>query len=235
MSPRRRRKKNNVNFLDDATEMFRTVSIITFLVVLGGIAGHAILFPCGKGSRWGFGDIVRKKVHIFTMLFLEQELSFLGRLKKLAYLLALLCFVILFLTGFGPRVLCGTELSGFLLMIHVTFAGVFIACIAFLVITWAHQFRFGCVDLKCLQDVFGLRVREVACTTCRKLLFWILVVLSLPAALSILFSMFPIFGTHGQEVLFEIHRWSVLVLSLCAFVHIYLLIREGFRKELQSG
>ena len=215
--------------------MFRTVSIITFLVALGGIAGHGILFPCGPGSRWGIGDIIKKKVHIFTMLFLEQELSLLGRLKKLAYLLALLCFVILFLTGFAPRVLYGTELTGFLLMIHVTFAGVFIACVAFLTVTWAHQFRFGTSDFDCLKDVLSLRVREAACRTCRKLLFWALVLLSLPAALSILFSMFPIFGTHGQELLFEIHRWSVLVLSLCAFIHIYLLIREGFRKELQSG
>lgn len=212
--------------------MFRTVSIVTFLVALGGIAGHGVLFPCGPGSRWGIGDIIRKKVHIFTMLFLEQELSFLGRLKKLAYLLALLCFVILFLTGFGPRLLCDTELSGYLLMIHVTFAGIFIACVAFLAITWAHQFRFGCVDLDCLQNVLGLRIRKIASQTCRKLCFWILIALSLPAALSILFSMFPIFGTHGQEVLFEIHRWSVLVLSLCAFVHIYLLIRQGFQKEM---
>lgn len=215
--------------------MFRTVSIIAFLVALGGIAGHGVLFPCGPGSRWGIGDIIRKKVHIFTMLFLEQELSLLGRLKKLAYLLGLLCFVILFLTGFGPRVLCDTELSGYLLMIHVTFAGVFIVCAAFLAITWAHQFRFGSVDLNCLKDVLSLRIRNDGCETCRKILFWILVVLSLPAAFSILFSMFPIFGTHGQEILFEIHRWSVLVLSLCAFVHIYLVIREGFGKELKQG
>jgi hypothetical protein len=216
-------------------KMFRTLSIIGFLVALGGIAAHGVLFPCGPGSRWGIGDIIKKKVHIFTMLFLEQELSFLGRLKKLAYLLGLLCFVILFLTGFGPRLLCATELSGWLLMVHVTFAGVFIVCVAFLAVTWAHQFRFGSVNLKCVKDVFSLRIRNVSCQTCRKILFWILVVLSLPAALSILFSMFPIFGTHGQEVLFEIHRWSVLVLSVCAFVHIYLMIREGFRKELQSG
>lgn len=235
MSVRRLPKKNSEIFWMKRQKMFRTVSIISFLVVLGGIAGHGILFPCGKGSRWGLGDIIRKKVHIFTMLFLEQELSFLGRLKKLAYLLALLCFVILFLTGFAPRVLCGTELSGLLLMVHVTFAGVFIVCVAFLAVTWAHQFCFGVGDLECVQSVFSLRIRKVGCQTCRKLLFWILVVLSLPAALSILFSMFPIFGTHGQELLFEIHRWSVLVLSLCAFVHIYLVIRGGFRKELQSG
>ena len=152
--------------------MFRTVSIITFLVALGGIAGHGILFPCGPGSRWGIGDIIKKKVHIFTMLFLEQELSLLGRLKKLAYLLALLCFVILFLTGFAPRVIYDTELTGFLLMIHVTFAGVFIACVAFLTVTWAHQFRFGTSDFDCLKDVLSLRVREAACRTCRKLLFW---------------------------------------------------------------
>lgn len=215
--------------------MFRIVSIITFLVALGGIAGHSIFFPCGPGPRWGIGDIIRKKVHIFTMLFLEQELSLLGRLKKLAYLLALLCFVILFVTGFAPRLLYGTELSGLLLMIHVTFAGVFIVCVAFLAVTWAHRFRFGGGDLDCLKNVLNLRIQSISTETCSKLLFWILIFLSLPAALSILLSMFPIFGTHGQEVLFEIHRWSVLVLSLCAFVHIYLLIREGFRKELHSG
>jgi hypothetical protein len=43
--------------------------------------------------------------------------------------------------------------------------------------------------------------------------------------------MFPIFGTHGQEVLFQIHRFSALVLSLVAMANIYLVLRARCKAE----
>jgi hypothetical protein len=44
-------------------------------------------------------------------------------------------------------------------------------------------------------------------------------------------SMYPIFGTHGQEVLFELHRFAAIILTLAAMVHVYLIIRGRFIAE----
>ena len=46
--------------------------------------------------------------------------------------------------------------------------------------------------------------------------------MSLPVILSAVVSMFPLFGTHGQEALLQIDRYSTLLLSLFAIVYLYL-------------
>jgi cytochrome b subunit of formate dehydrogenase len=213
--------------------MFSIISIVVFVGVVGAIALHHLVFPCGKGPRWRPIDIIRKKVHVFTLLFLEQDLSWLGVLKKLAYLLAMLCFVVLFLTGFVP-VICGGRLSGYWLMIHVTFGGVFAVCLAFLAVMWAQRFCFGLSDLQWLRRLLGWggKVRDDILQNSdvgRKSCFWVIVFLSLPLALTSILSMFPIFGTHGQEVLFELHRYSALVFAALVFIHLYLTIRAEIK------
>jgi len=59
----------------------------------------------------------------------------------------------------------------------------------------------------------------------QKITFWLLVVLALPLILSMVSSMFTLFGTHWQELLLEVHRYSALLFVLVAIVHIYLVIR----------
>jgi len=62
-----------------------------------------------------------------------------------------------------------------------------------------------------------------------KLTFWLAMVLSVPVSLSMLASMFTIFGTHGQEVLFSIHQYTSLALVSSAFIHLYLLLRYQYK------
>jgi len=52
-----------------------------------------------------------------------------------------------------------------------------------------------------------------------------------PVSLSMVLSMFPIFGTHGQEWLMSLHQYTSLALTLVAMIHVYLVIR---RKALCS-
>jgi hypothetical protein len=47
-------------------------------------------------------------------------------------------------------------------------------------------------------------------------------VLSLPMILSAVLGTFPWFGTDGQRILLEIHRYSTLLLSLFAIIYLYL-------------
>ena len=108
-------------------------------------------------------------------------------LKPLAALVALACGVVLSLTGFAPG-FSGTQLHGFPLMVHVSCAPVFVLAMAFLAIT--------CAGKNDLSIAISLRA----------ICFWIIMVLTLPLTLSIVLSMFPLFGTHGQEVLYVMHK-----------------------------
>ena len=108
-------------------------------------------------------------------------------LKPLAALAALACAVILSLTGFGPG-LTGSHLHGFTLMVHVSCAPVFLLAMAFLAVTWA-----GDNDLSVAISL-------------RAICFWLILVLALPLTLSIVLIMLPLFGSHGQEVLYGLHK-----------------------------
>jgi len=210
--------------------MFRIVSVIAFLVVFGGIFVHCIVSAIYRGYRWRLIDILKTLVHLFTLLFLKQKLNVVGILRKLIYLLALLCFVILLITGFYPVLVHGEHLSGYLLMVHATFAPIFAGCLAVLAVMWAHNCRFNKGDWPWLQRIIH---REIASNEAvaekqglvQKICFWLIVVLALPVILSIVLSMFPLFGTKGQEFLLNTHRYSTLLLALIAIIHTYLIIR----------
>jgi cytochrome b subunit of formate dehydrogenase len=210
--------------------MFHIISTITFLVVLGGICIHCIVLAVTKGYRWRPIDILKTLVHLFTLLFLKQKLNAVGILRKLVYLLALLCFVILLITGFYPVLIHGEHLSGYLLMVHATFAPVFAGCLAILAVMWAHNCRFNRGDWPWLQHIIQQEIAGNEAVTekqglIQKICFWLIVVLALPVILSIVLSMFPLFGTKGQEFLLNMHRYSTLLLALVVIMHTYLIIR----------
>lgn len=194
--------------------MFQWISIIGFAVVITGIVLHSLLLPCGYSPRFSLGALIRKKVHLLTLLFPEQKLNWPTKIRKLVFLLGLFSFCVLLATGFGP-LLFGARLHGYGLMIHATFAPAFIGCAAIVAILGAGQYRFNKQD------------------TAVKAGFWSLLVLSLPVTLTMVLSMFPLFGTHGQEVLFGAHRWCALIFVLIAIVELYMLIRMEVLKDME--
>jgi len=210
--------------------MFRTVSIIGFAVVFVGIIIHCFARPCGKERRWGAVDILLKGVHLFTLLFLEQKLNPAGVLRKLVYLLTLLCFAVLLITGFYHPLVSDEHLSGFLLMVHATFSPVFAVCLAVLGVMWAGNCRFDKNYWPWLQRILRRQAAgEVSIEKyelLRKLCFWVILLLAFPVILSIVLSMFRLFGTYMQGFLLEVHRYSTLTLALAAIIHTYLTIRS---------
>jgi cytochrome b subunit of formate dehydrogenase len=212
--------------------MFRIVSIIGFVITLVGIVCHYIAFSVGKGCRWHPIDILRKLVYLLTLLFLEQKLSAIGILRKLFYLLALLCFVVLTVTGFYPTLILGRHLSGYLLMVHATFAPVFAGCVAVLAVMWAHNCRFdkNILQQKAVNKTAGSATGSEKCELAQKISFWLIVSLAVPLILSIVGGMFPLFGTDIQKLLLNLHRYSALLLAMAAIVHTYLIILTQTRK-----
>lgn len=209
--------------------MFQTIADIALVMTFVGVAAHWVLVPAG-GPR----SVVPGAVHTFSLLLIEQKSSLLGALKKLCYLVALVCFLVLAFTGFWPLLVRGEHISGYLMMIHATFAPVFALCLAILAVTWAGQYRFTADDwpwiAKLLRRTTRLRVPVEDkpwsfSVLAYKATFWVLMFLALPLIFSIVVSMFHILGTSWQFFAMAAHRWTGLVFAIVAIIHTYLAIR----------
>ena len=210
--------------------MFRTVSIIVLLVAVAALALHYLVSRLRSPAKGGPVCIARGLVYLLTLLFLPQQLTLLGKFKKLLYLVAMLCVVVLAVTGFYPVLILGKHISGYLLMIHVTAGGVFAACLVLLAFTFAHSHRFNENDWPWLASLIRRRLQKDPflprnTDLPRKICFWLLAVLALPVMLSVVLSMFPIFGTASQNLLADTHRYSTLAFAAVAIIHTYLTIR----------
>jgi cytochrome b subunit of formate dehydrogenase len=209
--------------------MFQTIADIALVMTFLGVAAHWVLVPTG-----GPCNVVQGGVHVFSLLLIEQRSSLLGVLKKLAYLVSLVCFLVLALTGFWPLLVRGEHISGYLMMIHATFAPVFALCLAILVVTWAGANRFTAEDAPWVQRLLRRTTRLHVAAEDKpgrcgvlwyKVTFWLLMFLALPLILSIVISMFHILGTSWQYFAMAVHRWTALVFAVVAILHTYLAIR----------
>jgi cytochrome b subunit of formate dehydrogenase len=175
---------------------------------------------------------------LFGLPLPEQKLSILGIVRRLVYLLALLCFVVLAVTGFYPVLIQGKHISGYLMMVHATFAPVFAICLAALTVMWASRCRLDKSDFPLMQRILRrvtrLKIPDEPISRSsllgQKVAFWLVVFLALPLILSIILSMFPLAGTAGQELLLATHRNVAIVFAIVAVIHTYLIIRT--RKKL---
>ncbi|MHC4207296.1 MAG: cytochrome b/b6 domain-containing protein [Planctomycetota bacterium] len=169
----------------------------------------------------------------------KQKQSIIVILRMLAYLLALVSFVVLALTGFYPVLILGEHISGYLVMLHVTFAPVLTVCVAVLAVMWASNCRFTAGDwpwferiVKRITSVKGVdkTAKSKSSGLGQKITFWLIIFLTLPLALSIVISMFHFFGTHGQKSLLGLHRNIAYIFTVVVVVHTFLLMRSTAKK-----
>ncbi len=222
--------------------MFRAVSIIGFVVTFFSIGICCMAFPCCRKCQWSPLAILKRVVRILAMLPLEQKLSPVGAIRKLVYLLALLCFLVLVITGFYPVLVLEESIHGYWLILHTIFAPVFVICLAILAVMWAENYSFNKNDWPLMGKIFGGKTvndtdikkscqeRSRGNILLQKICFWLIIFLALPVILSIVLSMLPLFGTEGQELLLQLHRYSALLLALVVIVHTYLVIRSQMDK-----
>ncbi|OHB77647.1 MAG: hypothetical protein A2Z25_04655 [Planctomycetes bacterium RBG_16_55_9] len=168
---------------------------------------------------------------------LNQKRSLVDILRILVYLVALFSFAVLALTGFYPVLILGKHITGYLVMIHATFAPVFAVCLAVLAVLWARQCRFTPGDwpwferlVRRVTSAEGAEAPSRRSCFGQKVTFWLIILLALPLALSILLSMYPLVGTHWQELLLSLHRFTAYVFSLVVIVHTVLLLRMKAKK-----
>jgi cytochrome b subunit of formate dehydrogenase len=168
----------------------------------------------------------------------KPKLNLISALRVLVYLVALLCVVIQAVTGFIP-VLKGEHISGYSVMIHATFAPVLAVCLAVLAVLWAGRCRFTRGDWPWLENLVK-RVTAVETSNAQsgcscsaltqKVTFWLIVFLALPLILSIILSMFTLFGTYWQEYLLALHRYTAIAFFLVVIVHTLALLLGGSKK-----
>ena len=199
--------------------MFQKISIIAFVITLACIILHRIVVPSNKRLPDNSKN---------------EKLSIIGMLRILIYLAVLFCFIVLAITGFYPTLILGKHITGYLVMVHATFAPVFAVCIAVLAVMWAQRWRFTPGDWPCFERVVqwatlsdnpGENTFRKSSGLGRKISFWLIIFLALPLILSIVLSMLPLLGTHWQELLLSVHGYTALVFTMVAILHTYFIIR----------
>jgi hypothetical protein len=134
----------------------------------------------------------------------QFKLISIQTLKKLICAITFLSSFVLIITGFFHPLVLSRTISGYWLMLHVTAAAVFVCCLTLFALMYAEE--------NLLKKPAVLRAMT----------FWLILLLALPLILSIILSMFPLFGTHHQELLAEIHRYSALSIAIIIIIHFYL-------------
>jgi hypothetical protein len=126
-------------------------------------------------------------------------------------------------TGILPVVLIGEHLSGVLLIIHVTIAPVFVIALTMTALFWANFNQFDRNDFDIIKNTRDREEKNRPDYHKRiyllKVYFWLFLTFSIPAGLSMIFSMFPLFGTDGLNMMLNIHQYTTLVLLLIAFLY----------------
>ena len=173
--------------------MFRAMTITALAITVLGIIVHALIRP-GTGPRQGARA--------------AMPCPFARFVRAAATAVVMVCVLGLAVTGFYPRLVDDAAVSGYLLMVHVTLGGVFLAALAAWGVAWAWDH----------WDPPGQWGRKVA--------FWLMLVTGLSAGAAIVLNMIPLFGTAWQGLLLEVHRTSALACLIGAIGWGYWMVRR---------
>lgn len=178
--------------------MFRLASLIGFAVAILTVISLKIIKP--KGNCFSAAG---------------KDNRFRSLVKKLVVIFGMLSAAILIITGFANRLVFDEMIGGYMLMVHATAAPVFMMCVAAAAVLWGASAKLSMSDFSANPP--EVCERPEVCVR-KRIGFWAVLVLSLPVFFSIILSMLPVFGTHMQDVLFEVHRWCALLLTMVIIV-----------------
>ncbi|GEM_PF-6344063 len=123
-------------------------------------------------------------------------------------------FLLMALSAMVPVMISGERLEDIFLVIHVIVAPFFVISLMITVLLTIERNTFNTDDWNVIKGLFsGDKERKIKGTsTWIKILTWIFVIASIPAASSILLSMYPVFSSEGQAAMLLVHQYSVLTL-----------------------
>jgi len=142
----------------------------------------------------------------------------------LVYLGTLASVTVLGVTSFVAMIRFGA-LGGWWLFIHMFGAGAFTVLLPVLALTWCQANRFEC-PAPPVGDEGQMPAGRFPCLA--KALFWVILAAGLVVTGTMLLSMLPLFGTHGLELLLNIHRYAGLVVVAAMIMHLYAALLPKF-------
>jgi hypothetical protein len=199
------------------------ILVIVFSLQLAGIIKsreYNLRFFYGRFLAYFKTDIKKIKG-----LKKEKVSDIFDLLRTLSFYSSFLLFLIMAASGFLPFVFLGTSLTGFALLIHVTAAPLFCISYAVFILLSAFQYQFGNTEYLFVfkrDTVDDLEEYEYAKDSLvLKSAFWISAVISVPVIISIILTLFPIFGSDAMVGLTTIHGYSVLILTISFVIQVY--------------
>jgi len=149
-----------------------------------------------------------------------KKSSFGTIIKSLLLPIIFLCINLLALTGFFTIIILGKPISTYLLLIHVSLAPIFAVCMVIVTLLWAPKNSFNKKDWETFCNLKSSK-KEKKVELWQKVSFWLIIVLTLPIILSILLSMYPLFGSEIQHSLLTTHRYSTLLFVITSTIYVY--------------
>jgi len=211
--------------------------IILILSVLAVIAWIIWLSKKGRIDNKSSKQVITDSYTALRTRLRFKDRKPITNLRILSYQLSLIFTALLVLSGFLPVILTGDHLSGLPLILHVTIAPFFCVSLAIFALFWAQTRRFTSEDVRLFKDNSFFRIfseNEIS-PAWEKVIFWLFLVFAVPAILSIVLSMYPLFGTEGQEVLLQTHRYTTLCLFILTVLHSVAVINKLRKPAKQSG
>ncbi|MDQ1257728.1 MAG: formate dehydrogenase subunit gamma [Candidatus Hydrogenedentes bacterium] len=149
--------------------------------------------------------------------------------ERLIHATTLLSFVTLGVTGMIAAIGYGTRLTGWLWIVHSFAAPVFTLGVTLIVVMWARDGRFASYDLEWFRYMGGYagigkhkHLPAGRFNAGQKVFLWVIALLVLVVLFSGIGRMYPVFGPLGQEILYQVHRYSTLIMMIAVMSHVYL-------------
>jgi hypothetical protein len=136
------------------------------------------------------------------------------RIERLIYLLFLLAVLLQAISSFG-MIIVGQRMHGWMLVLHMSVAGLFAVTLTVLAVLWAEQASF---------ERAPAVPRSARFYAGEKVAFWLTLIAGTSTILSAMLGMMTWFGSEGQITLLRIHRYSALLLLICVVFHGYRLL-----------
>lgn len=177
--------------------LFRIIAVVALL-------GTVIALPI---LSWFLG--CKREFTLRDMVNLVVWIGILDFGEMLLYVALMLSVLVLAVTGFWASLVTGHEMSGLLLMTHVSAGGAFAVILAIFAVFQAERSRV---------DRFG---NLSGIVVARRVSFWALLATGLLVTLTTMLSMTPLFGTYGQQVLYETHRYGAVASIIAVLGHLH--------------
>lgn len=209
--------------------MFRFISLTGFVVAFASIAWAYRANAEERGAMFAWW-----KEQLKTVGEALRKLFALRDLKSSIYRVSLLLFLVLAITGFAPVLLFGAHMSGVMMIVHVTVAPFFAIGAVALTLMYAQGQTFNQTDWDYFRQLMRRKLSNknifaAGLSFWKKSSFWLMLLLTVPLLASVVFMMYPWFGTEGQHALLQWHRYSAFFMTLALILHLYLITLEHYR------